>query len=213
MSTPHPLAGSTLFITARSPFARRVRVALLEYGIPFVEKVENILEPTAELIARNPLARVPTLVTPEGEIMVESGLILQHVWDGLGEAAAPLRPREAGARRRADWHSGLATGLLDKCIEYYFERMRPEPHQDAAVIQEVRDCAARTLQTWERALEKREWLVGDVVTQTDFDVTIALTYLDLRVDRAWKARFPALVGLQGRVEERESFGRTAPPPL
>lgn len=214
MSTPHPLAGSTLFVTARSPFARRVRVVMHELGIPFEEQVENILEPTADLIARNPLARVPTLVTPDGELLVESGVILQHVWDGLPEGSS-LRPTERAARRRADLFSGLAAGLCDKCIEYYFERMRPEPHQDPAVIQEVRDCAARTLQTWERALEgeEREHLVGDGLTHADLDVAIALTYLDLRVDRAWKTRFPGLAGLQERVEARESFRRTAPPPL
>lgn len=213
MSTTHPLAGSTLFITARSPFARRVRVALLEYGIPFQEKVENILEPTAELIATNPLARVPALVTPSGEVMIESGLLLQHIWDGLGAAAAPLRPADAAARRRADWFSGLATGILDKCIEYYFEGMRPEAHRDPAVIQEVRDCAERTLATWERALEGRDLLVTDTVTQADLDVVIALTYLDLRVDRTWKARYPRLADLQTRLEGRESMRATFPPPL
>ncbi len=211
MSTSHPLANSTLFVTSRSPFARRVRVVMLEAGIPFTEKLENILEPTDDLIAHNPLARVPTLVTQEGEVLVESGVILQHVWEGLPHGS-PLRPTERGARRRADLFSGLAAGLCDKCIEFYFERMRPAAHQDPTVLQEVRDCAERTLATWERALEGREWLVGDGVTAADFDVTIALSYLDLRVDRAWKARFPRAAALQARVEERESFRRTAPPP-
>ena len=213
MSTDHPLASCTLFVTLRSCFARRVRVALLETGVPFEERMDDVLAPSGDLIARNPLARVPTLVTRAGEIMVESGLILQHLWDGLGDAAAPWRPADAAARRRADLFSGLAVGLNDKCIEYYFERTRPEAHQDPSILQEVRDCAARTLQTFERALEGgREHLVGDGVSFADLDVAIALTYMDLRVDRSWKERFPALAALQARAEERESMRRTAPPP-
>ena len=38
MSTDHPLASCTLFVTLRSCFARRVRVALLETGVPFEER-------------------------------------------------------------------------------------------------------------------------------------------------------------------------------
>lgn len=212
LATEHPLAGCTLFVSARSPFARRVRVALLETGLPSQERAEDVLAPTDELIAVNPLARVPTLVTTAGEVMVESGLILQHLWEGLGGAASPLRPADAASRRRADLLSGLAVGLNDKSVEHYFERLRPAPHQDPALLQEVRGCVERTLRTFERALDGREHLVGDGLTFADLDVSIALTYLDLRVDRTWKARLPALAALQARAEARESMRRTAPPP-
>ena len=52
---------SVLYISARSPFARRVRLALLENKIRFSEKVFDVFNPLPELITVNPLARVPAL--------------------------------------------------------------------------------------------------------------------------------------------------------
>lgn len=59
-----------LFCNATSPFARKVRVALHEMGL--AERVEEIITdpfaaaPPPELLAANPLSRIPTLITDEG---------------------------------------------------------------------------------------------------------------------------------------------------
>lgn len=209
---PHPFANATLFASARSPFARRVRVALLEAGVPFEEKIENVLEPTAELIAVNPLARVPTLRLTTGEVLVESQVILEHLFAGLGDGARRFRPTDLAGRRRSDLFSGLAFGLCEKAVEFFFDQSRPEPQRDPVVVEEVRACADRTMTLLEAALAGREHLVTDAACAADFDVTVALTYHDLRVDRSWKARFPRLAALQQRVEAREAFKKTVPPP-
>ena len=45
---------STLFISLRSPFARRVRLAFIEHGVRYHEVVEDVFKPSAVLIEANP---------------------------------------------------------------------------------------------------------------------------------------------------------------
>lgn len=209
---PHPFAGSTLFVSARSPFARRVRIAFLEADLPFEERTENVLEPSPQLIAVNPLARVPALRLPAGEVLVESQLILERFWQGLGAAAARFVPADPTERLRADLFSGLAIGLCEKSVEYYFEVLRPAAQRDQAVVDEVRACAERVMAAAEAALARGPGLLGARDVQADWDLVIALTYYSLRVERDWRRRFPRLAALQDRLEARPSFARTAPPP-
>jgi glutathione S-transferase len=207
----HPFARSTLFVSLRSPFARRVRIAFLEADVPFEERVENVFDPSPALIAVNPLARVPALRLPSGEVLVESTIILEHFWHGLGGDAARFVPTEPEQRLRADLFSGLATGLCDKSIEYYFETLRPAAQRDAELLSEVKDRAARVMTAAEAALLPGPFLFGKEPVAADRDLVIALTYYSLRVDREWRARFPRLAALQDRLEATPSFVKTAPP--
>lgn len=81
---------SELFISLRSPFARRVRLALLENQISYKEIVCDVFKPSAELIAVNPLIRVPVLRLQSGAVLIDSNLILQALYETLSDS--PLIP-------------------------------------------------------------------------------------------------------------------------
>lgn len=211
-TTDHPLAGATLFVSARSPFARRVRVALLETGVPVRERVEDVLRPSAELLQANPLGRVPTLVLPEGDVLVESQLILEHLFDGLGPDAAPLRREHLAQRRRADAVTGLAIGICERSVEYFFESLRPAEQRDQELLTEIRTGVAGAQARLQSHLGTGPGFLGAEPCMADFDVAIALRYFSLRVGEEWRERQPALAALCDRLEERESMRRTAPPP-
>jgi len=103
-----------------SSFVRRVGIALRLYGLPFEHRPWSVFG-DAELIAPfNPLRRVPTLVLDNGEVLVESGAMLDH----LDELAGPSRAliAECGeARRHALKVCALATGLADKAVALFYE--------------------------------------------------------------------------------------------
>ena len=66
-----------LLMNTTSPYARIARVALWEKGFSDIET--RIVDPwgdTPELLAANPAARVPTLVTDDGQTLTESLLIV-----------------------------------------------------------------------------------------------------------------------------------------
>ena len=51
-----------LIIARPSPYARKVRVALIEKNIPFETMVENPWLPDTRISSSNPLGKVPALV-------------------------------------------------------------------------------------------------------------------------------------------------------
>jgi glutathione S-transferase len=208
----HPFTGATLFLSARSPFARRVRVALLEAGVSCAERLEDVLRPSPELLQANPFGRVPTLRLASGEVLVESQLILERLWEACAPDPAPLRPREAAARLRADAASGLAIGVCEKAVEWFFEGLRPPAHRDPELLAEIQRGLDGALDRLEAALAPGPFLLGEAPCTGDVDVAIALDYVSLRLGRAWEERRPRLRALATQLAGRESLRRTAPPP-
>lgn len=105
-----------------SPFVRRVAVALRIYGFDYEHRPWSVFGDAERLGAINPLMRVPTLVTDDGEALLDSAAIL----DWLDELAGPDRaliPRSGVARRHALKICALAAGLADKAVSLVYERV------------------------------------------------------------------------------------------
>ena len=83
-----------------SPFVRRVAVTLRLYGVVYRHVPLMPFGPDkAELAKFNPIARVPALQLDNGEMLIDSAVILDH----LDQAAGPqdsLTPAAGAARRR-----------------------------------------------------------------------------------------------------------------
>lgn len=202
---------STLMISARSPFARRVRLALREHGVSYEERVFDVFKPQPELIASNPLARVPALILKSGEVLIDSHLILHAFYESQPES--PLRP-SSPVERLASYHwSGLAIGFAEKIVEYYLETLRPEPHRDPELLQEFRDICGRFLDRVESHLAavRQESLVAHGLTQADLDLGTALAYLKLRYAENSLEKYPLSAAYLARLDQRDSFAQTRPP--
>ncbi len=212
MSYSFEFNGSTLFISARSPFARRVRLALDEHGIRYTEKVVDLFTDVAqtcpELIDRNPLVRVPTLVLANGTVLIDSHFILRAFYDSV---KSPLEPW--GAEETADCYqwSGIATGLCEKSVEWFFETRRPENKRDPEIVAELKDIHWRFLDCLEKRISGREFFNGRSLTQTDLDLATALEYFSLRFDAGWDARYPEARRYLAGLSARPSLQRTRPP--
>ncbi len=105
-----------------SPFVRRVGIALHLHGMAFEHRPWSSFGDAEQLAALNPLRRVPTLVLDDGEVLVESGAILDHLDEVAGPGAA-LLPASGAARRHALRTCALATGLADKAVSLFHERV------------------------------------------------------------------------------------------
>ncbi|MDP9140003.1 MAG: glutathione S-transferase N-terminal domain-containing protein, partial [Pseudomonadota bacterium] len=70
-----------LFMNKTSPYSRKVRVAVIELNLS--EQVEEVItDPFAapsELLAANPISKIPTLITDRGEALPDSSLILEYL--------------------------------------------------------------------------------------------------------------------------------------
>ena len=104
-----------------SPFVRRVGIALTLYGLPFRQEPWSVFGDADRIRPLNPLTRVPTLVLDDGEALIDSHMILDHL-DSLVAPEARLFPVSEPARRQALKRAALATGIGDKAVALFYEQ-------------------------------------------------------------------------------------------
>jgi glutathione S-transferase len=175
-----------------SPFVRRVAVALQLYGMAYEHRRWSTFSDAERLATLNPLRRVPTLVLDDGEVLIESGAILDH----LDELAGPNHAliAEHGSKRRAALRvCALATGLCDKMVSLVYERALHEATSDVW-IKRCRTQVTDVLAVLEadRAGHRTRFWFGDGISHADIAITCAMRFLheahpDLRQDGQWAA--------------------------
>jgi glutathione S-transferase len=87
-----------------SPFARRVRVVLIEKGLPFDSDISDRVRPIEEIVPHNPALQVPVLYDGDRQLF-GSNLIVQYLYATYpGPPADPENPPLAPAITRPDRH-------------------------------------------------------------------------------------------------------------
>jgi len=188
-----------------SPFVRRVAVTLHHYHMPFTRKPLSVFADKKEVQALSPLIRVPILVLENGETLVDSVAILDHLDEVAGHARA-LTPVHGPERRRILQVTVLATGLCDKILALMFERTNHEADQVAKRFE------TRLLSQINAALAKLEhdcgspWFFDGKITQADVTTGCMISFLKLRNPELFPAdKYPKLHALSRHCEMREEF--------
>ena len=115
-----------------SPFVRRVAIALTLYKIPFEHRPWSVFGDAEQIRPYNPLTRVPTLILDDGETLIESHAILDHL-DSLVPADRAMLPAAGPGRRQALKVAALACGLADKAVSLFYETRLHKVASDAWV--------------------------------------------------------------------------------
>ena len=68
-----------------SPYVRRVAVSMEQIGVAFDHLDWSVGKDQAQLRTINPLGRVPVLLLPSGEVLIESSVILDYLDDDTYE--------------------------------------------------------------------------------------------------------------------------------
>ncbi len=201
-----------------SPFVRRVAVSMVLLEIPFEHRNWSVGKDFDRIREFNPLGRVPTLVLPDGEALMESAAILDFLDQRVGEERALLPPAGA-ARREALRLMAIASGAAEKGVLQIYERVfRPEDKRHepwvarcraqmlGALSELERVSAGRTVPSGSGSARAGEWLVGSALTQADITVACVVTFLReaLGVDPAGEA-YPTLAALNRRCEALPAF--------
>ncbi len=157
-----------------SPFVRRVGVALRLYGLDYAHRPWSTFGDAEQLAEFNPLRRVPTLVLDDGEVLIESGAILDH----LDEIAAgpPLLARSGRDRRAALKICAIGSGLADKAVTLVYERVLHETTSPLWVGRCQTQIAA-VLDALEAARGSTPFWFGDRINHADIMVACALRFL------------------------------------
>ena len=195
-----------------SPFTRRVGIALTLYGLPFEHRSWSIFADADQIRPFNPLTRVPTLVLDDGDVLIESHLMLDYI-DSLVPADRVMFPRAEPARHRALKVAGLATGLADKGVSLFYERaLHREMSQSWTDRCRTQVLATLVVLEADRADRRGGYWFGPNVGHADIAVAVAIRFIaDVHPDLFSKADFPALSAHAARLESLPVFQRISQP--
>jgi glutathione S-transferase len=194
----------------RSPYTRRVAITLEAYGVPYRQQVLSGFGNRAEVRAKNPLGRIPALVLDSGEVLLDSGAIIDHLDEAYGRDRA-LTPA-AGADRRAVLRvAALMMGACDKGLHAAYEGNHHPPekvHQPW-----IDDCMAQmtsALAAVDAMIDPaKPYLLLGRLTQADVTAfTAERLARGLGVDTG--AKMPHLVALTRKLANEPAFRSTEP---
>ena len=195
-----------LYHSPTSPFVRKVMACAIMHGLDrqITLVATDAHASPADLVADNPLSKVPCLVTDDGFALYDSPVICEYL-DEISQDI-PMLPPKGAMRWRALKLQALGDGMMDAAVARLLDSRRPsDPAREAAM--------ARQKAIVERCLDRLEAEVPavhpDLGTLT---LACALGYLDLRFAAdSWREGRPMLAAWFDRMSEIEALARTAPP--
>lgn len=194
----------TLYCSARSPFARKVLIALQELGL--MSKVHCVatqvpaLNSPQAFVAANPLGQLPTLVLGNGVPVYDSTVICE--WLDRTFAPGRLIPPDPLQRLSCQRREALGNGLISKLTAWRRELGRAEAQQSTTMLAGTGRAVQRTLDALERDVVN--WNSGALNT-ADITISCALAYLDFRMEeQVWRRNRPRLERWYAAVSLRPS---------
>lgn len=187
---------AVIFYSGPSPYSAKVRMAASWCGIEAQARIVNTAAQPAELIAANPLGKIPVFIPDEGEAIFDSRVITQYFNRVSGGA---LFARQAERRLQAERLEALADGICDCLLAYVYEqRKRPAEKIHQPWLDAQWEKAMRGLDALENSLPR----LGKKADGGQIALRAMLGYLALRFEGRWERGRPKLKRWAARFDER-----------
>jgi len=197
-----------LLWSSRSPFVRKVMLVAHETGLlPRIECVRTLVAPTkpnGDVMALNPLNKLPTLIRDDGTPLYDSRVIAEYL-DSLHDGPK-LFPASGPERFEALRRQALADGILDFLLLWLSENARPEASRSAELIGALGLKFKMAFDQLEReapGLASAPFGIGHIA------VASVLGYADFRyAARNWRQDRPQLAAWHAAFAARPSYQAT-----
>ena len=196
-----------IYFSPFSPYVRKCLVVGHELGLDArITLLPSSAHPVIRdqaIIANNPLGKVPTLLTDDGQALYDSRVICEYLDDLAGGA---LFPKSGNARWEALTLHALADGMLDAALLARYEDVaRPEPIR-------WKEWRAGQLDKVETSLAHLEGNLQTLAGRVDIgslSMACALWYLDVRfAELQWRGRYPKVAEWYAGFSQRASTQMT-----
>jgi len=199
-----------LYITETSPYARIVRIVILEKDL--AERVELVSArtriPDSPYYTINPSGRVPYLV-PDDLVGLEGSSLICAYLDRIDGTPAfePPEGRHGWELRRLE---ASARSLLDGLAVWNRElRFRPEHERSPGIIEHESRRSRRLVDLWEKQIQHP--LLHDSLNLAQITLICALDLEILNPGFRWRPDHPGLTAWVDRLADRSSIAATRPP--
>lgn len=196
-----------LLMSPSSPYVRKCRVLLRETDlldrVAEVSVTTNAFASDPQVIAANPMGKIPALVRADGPTLYDSRVICRFLDDFAGAGLYPVSQLWEILTLEA-----TADGIMDSAVSMAYEtRLRPDNEQSASWVEAQWEKVNRGV----TALNDR-WMshLGGPLNIGQIAVGAALSYLDLRHDaRGWRTNNAALDDWFASFKQRPAMQDTA----
>lgn len=195
-----------LAYSPNSPYVRKVMACAIIRGLDGQIEKWTIAASDAQVAARNPLAKVPTLITDDGMALFDSPVICEYI-DSLG-SAPKLFPAAGPARWTALRQQAQADGIMDASQPRRREIALPQDNGRKEYIATQRLKVDRAVAAFEAEADS----LGMLTTIGEVTIACALGYLDFRyANEPWRPAAPKLAAWFAKVSELPAIKNTIPP--
>lgn len=195
-----------------SPYVRRVAISLEFLGIPFEHEAVSVFS-TYEAFQRiNPVVKAPTLVCDDGEVLMDSSLILQFIeatrtrGDSLWSIGDAMRMQH---EMRA---VSLALAACDKSAQMVYERkLRPPSAQYEPWVERVQGQLLQAYAGLEHEVQVRQPVFAEPRCQASITAAVVWQFTQSMLASIVVAQnYPGLSALSTRMERTPEFLKCAP---
>ena len=198
-----------LIIATPSPFARKVRVALLEKKIKYEEIIDIPWNENTITVGVNPLGKIPILLLKNHEPIFDSKVINQYL-DYL-KPNPPLYPSSFQENVSAKLIETVADGVCDSVVLVFLENSRNKNLRSKNWINRQEKKIFEGIEYLSNHLKEKEFFVGNNFSIADISCFSCLEYIDLRFPKFdWRKRHKNLDKYWKTHEIRDSFQKTKP---
>ena len=192
-----------------SPYVRRTAISLEVLGVHFEHAAVSVFGTFEKFQAINPVVKAPTLVCDDGEILMDSSLILQFIEAKHTRSLWSTDPLE----RQHDYRAvGLALAACDKSVQIVYERnLRPKEAQYEPWLERVTGQLLAACAGLEQEVQRRKEAFANAHTQASITAAVAWQFTQSMLAKVVPAaKHPGLVELSGRLEQTAEFRKYPP---
>jgi glutathione S-transferase len=192
-----------------SPYVRRVAISAKCLGIQLEHQSVSVFRHFEQFQQINPVVKAPTLVLDNGDVLIDSTLIIDYL-EALAGTGNSLMPTHIEQRVRALRLIGLALAACEKSVQLYYERtLRPVEIQFEPWVERVEGQLAAAYLALERELEKQPLKTDGSISQDGLTLAVAWSFTRLVVpEQADAAQFPRIAAYTAYAEQLEEFLNT-----
>ena len=198
----------TLYYHPLSSFCMKVLIALYENDTPFRPHMVDLMDKAqhAAFVKIWPIGKFPVLRDQaRNRTIPETSVIIAHL-DRHFPGPAPLIPHDADTASQMHVYDRVFDNYVNLNLQrVVFGRLRPEGHRDPYGVEEARTHLRVALDTIERDVTGKTWIMGDDFTMADCAAAPALFYADKIIPL--NPDHPQLAGYLERLKRRPSFMR------
>ncbi|ROM95458.1 glutathione S-transferase N-terminal domain-containing protein [Pseudomonas brassicacearum] len=192
-----------------SPYVRRVAISLKSLDIPFEHASVSVFRQFAQFQQINPVVKAPTLVLDNGEVLMDSTLIIDYL-EALSGPDKSLMPAQLDQRVRSLRLIGLALAACEKSVQIYYERtLRPAEKQHEPWLERVSGQLLAAYSALEEELDKQPLKTDGALDQAGITLAVAWSFTNLVVpDQVSDAQFPKIRAFTAYAEQLPAFVST-----